>query len=234
MCMFSTELYHDSFYFNLMFSPLLPHTPQRQQCPGLLFYNELLHIFYRLRLCDYKNAAPHVDNLDAAMKADMQQTQHLQDLVKELSALDQSLSRSDLHYRDRVALSEKQAMIQEQLRNMSGFSSIGRESLEPVYFGNVRRKLGDKLQLAPPPIDGEWLPKNAVYALVDLMAVLFGRPKGLFKECGKRIQSGMRIIQGCSATIFVCLCNFSFLFWLCYQVIAWHRKEKPLDCKYKC
>ncbi|KAI9091199.1 hypothetical protein K1719_028263 [Acacia pycnantha] len=39
---------------------------ERQQCIGLLFYNELLHIFYRLRLCDYKNAAPHVDKLDAA------------------------------------------------------------------------------------------------------------------------------------------------------------------------
>ncbi|XP_027333798.1 sister chromatid cohesion protein SCC4 isoform X2 [Abrus precatorius] len=168
---------------------------KRRQCPGLLFYNELLHIFYRLRLCDYKNAAPHVDNLDAAMKADMQRTQHIQELVKELNALDQSLSRSDLHYRDRVALSEKQTMIQEQLKNMNGLSSIGRESLQPVYFGNVRRAIGDKLQLAPPPIDGEWLPKSAVYALVDLIVVIFGRPKGLFKECAKRIQSGMRVIQ---------------------------------------
>ncbi|KAK7276148.1 hypothetical protein RIF29_17281 [Crotalaria pallida] len=168
---------------------------KRQQCPGLLFYNELLHIFYRLRLCDYKNAAPHVDNLDAAMKADMQQTQKMQELMKELDALDQSLSRSELHYRDRVALSEKQAMIQEQLRNMSGLSSVGQEPLEPVYFGNVRKTLGDKLQLAPPPIDGEWLPRSAVYALVDLIVVIFGRPKGLFKECGKRIQSGIRLIQ---------------------------------------
>ncbi|KAI9086716.1 hypothetical protein K1719_031310 [Acacia pycnantha] len=70
----------------------------RQQCIGLLFYNELLHIFYRLRLCDYKNAAPHVDKLDAAMKADMQQTQHMQEMMKELNALNQSLSRSGLHY----------------------------------------------------------------------------------------------------------------------------------------
>ncbi|KAK7385639.1 hypothetical protein VNO78_31390 [Psophocarpus tetragonolobus] len=168
---------------------------KRQQCPGLLFYNELLHIFYRLRLCDYKNAAPHVDNLDAAMKVDMQQTQCIQELMKELNALDQSLSRSDLHYRDRTALSKKQTMIQEQLKNMTGLSSIGQESLQPVHFGNVRRTIGDKLQLAPPPIDGEWLPKSAVYALVDLIVVVFGRPKGLFKECAKRIQSGMRIIQ---------------------------------------
>ncbi|XP_061347513.1 sister chromatid cohesion protein SCC4 isoform X2 [Gastrolobium bilobum] len=168
---------------------------KRRHCPGLHFYNELLHIFYRMRLCDYKNAVPHVDNLDAAVKADMQQTQHMQELVKELNALDQSLSRSDLHYRDRVALSEKQAMVQEQLRNMNGLGSIGLESLEPVHFGNVRRALGDKLLLAPPPIDGEWLPKGAVYALVDLIFVIFGRPRGLFKECGKRIQSGMHIIQ---------------------------------------
>lgn len=168
---------------------------KRKQCIGLLFYNELLHIFYRLRLCDYKNAAPHVDKLDAAMKSDMQQTQHMQELMKELNALNQSLSRSDLHYRERAALSEKQALIEEKLRSMNGLSLTGRESLEPVYFGNVRRTLGDKLQLAPPPIDGEWLPKSAVYALVDLMAVIFGRPKGLFKECGKRIQSGISIIQ---------------------------------------
>jgi MAternally-affected-uncoordination protein len=64
--------------------------------------------------------------------------------------------------------------------------------------------------LAPPPIDGEWLPKSAVYALVDLMVVIFGRPRGLFKECAKRIQSGMRAIQG---LIFLTKTNFiSFIF----------------------
>ncbi|KAG2391400.1 Sister chromatid cohesion protein [Vigna angularis] len=143
----------------------------------------------------HKNAAPHVDNLDAAMKFDIQQTQQIQELVKELEVLDQSLSRSDLHYRDRTALSRKQTMIKEQLSSMTGLNLIGQESLQPVYFGNVRRTIGDKLQLAPPPIDGEWLPKSAVYALVDLIVVVFGRPKGLFKECAKRIQSGMHIIQ---------------------------------------
>lgn len=216
------------FTFCLIYFLSLPHTPQRRQCPGLLFYNELLHIFYRLRLCDYKNAAPHVDNLDAAMKIDMQQTQRIQELVNELNALDQSLSRSDLHYRDRTALSKKQTMIQEQLKSMTGLCSIGQESLQPVYFGNVRRIIGDKLQLAPPPIDGEWLPKSAVYALVDLIVVVFGRPKGLFKECAKRIQSGMNIIQGCSPTFFVSLCNF-FFFWVWSQFFAWHIKPKSLD-----
>lgn len=54
----------------------------------------------------------------------------------------------------------------------------------------------DKLVLAPPPMDGEWLPRNAVFALVDLMVLMVGRPKGIFKECGKRIQSGLRLIHG--------------------------------------
>ncbi|KAK0579594.1 hypothetical protein LWI29_028403 [Acer saccharum] len=78
---------------------------------------------------------------------------------------------------------------------MTELSFTSKDSLEPAYFGNERRALGDKLFLAPPPIDGEWLPKSAVYALVDLMAVIFGLPKGLFKDCAKQIQSGMQIIQ---------------------------------------
>ncbi|PSR95002.1 MAU2 chromatid cohesion factor like [Actinidia chinensis var. chinensis] len=171
------------------------HPDKRRQCIGLLFYNELLHIFYLLRICDYKNATQHVETLDAAMKADMQQMQHVQDLTKELNALNLSLTRSDLHYRDRSALSEKQAQLEEQLSNLTGLSSAGKESLEPAYFGNVKRSWGDKLELAPPPIDGEWLPKSAVFALVELMVVIFGRPKGLFKDCGKRIQSGLQTIQ---------------------------------------
>uniref|UniRef100_A0A0A0L4R7 Uncharacterized protein n=1 Tax=Cucumis sativus TaxID=3659 RepID=A0A0A0L4R7_CUCSA len=168
---------------------------KRQQCVGLLFYNELLHIFYRLRICDYKNAAQHLDKLDAAMKADLQQTQYIEDLNKEMNALNQSLSRSDLHYKDRLALTGKHAQLQEQLRSITRPTSLSKESLEPGHFGNVRRTYRDKLELAPYPIDGEWLPKSAVYALVDLMVVIFSRPKGLFKECTKRILSGMLTIQ---------------------------------------
>ncbi|XP_062081664.1 sister chromatid cohesion protein SCC4 [Humulus lupulus] len=168
----------------------------RQHCLGLLFYNELLHIFYRLRICDYKNAAPHLDRLDAALKADSKKMQHVRDLTKELDSLNQSLSRSDLPNRDRSALSEKQAQLQERLTSLTSLSNqAGTGSLEPAYFGNMKRTYGDKLVLAPPPIDGEWLPKSAVHALVDLMIVIFGRPKGLFKECGRRIQSGMHTIQ---------------------------------------
>ncbi|KAF6163807.1 hypothetical protein GIB67_016147, partial [Kingdonia uniflora] len=69
------------------------------------------------------------------------------------------------------------------------------KSLESSYFGNAREIWGDKLELAPAPIDGEWLPKAAIYALVDLMVVIFGCPKGLFKEYGRRIQSGVHLIK---------------------------------------
>ncbi|XP_052185588.1 sister chromatid cohesion protein SCC4 [Diospyros lotus] len=168
---------------------------KRQQCVGLFFYNELLHIFYLLRICDYKSASQHVENLDSAMKADMQQMRHIQELTKELNALNLSLSRSGLHHRERSALSEKQAQLEEQLSKITGMNSAGKESLEPAYFGNVRRTWADKLELAPPPIDGEWLPKSAIFALIELMAVLSGRPKGLLKECGKRIQSGLQTIK---------------------------------------
>ncbi|XP_044484286.1 sister chromatid cohesion protein SCC4 isoform X1 [Mangifera indica] len=169
---------------------------RREQCLGLLFYNELLHIFYRLRICDYKNASQHVDKLDAAMKADMQKMQAVEQLVGELDALNQSLSRPDLPLRERLALSGRQAQLQMHLRSITESSFVtGKDTLEPAYFGNARQAPGDKLTLAPAPINGEWLPKSAVYALVDLMVVILGRPKGNFKECAKRIQSGIHTIQ---------------------------------------
>lgn len=161
-----------------------------------MFYNELLQIFYQLRICDYKNAAQHVDKLDAVVKADMQKMQEVQQLTSEIDAVNQSLSRPDLPSRERSALSARQAKLQQRLRRMEASSLTGKDSFEPTYFGNARRAWGDKLVLAPPPMDGEWLPKSAVYALVDLMVVILGRPKGLFKECVKRIQSGMQTIQG--------------------------------------
>ncbi|CAM8883788.1 unnamed protein product [Rhodiola kirilowii] len=104
---------------------------KRQKCLGLFFYNELLQIFYQLRTCcDYKSAAHHVDKLDAAVKAD---TQHIQELTEELNAINQSLSHSDLHKNERLALSEKQAMLQEKLNCMSRFGSSGTGSIEPSY-----------------------------------------------------------------------------------------------------
>ncbi|KAF5751296.1 hypothetical protein HS088_TW02G00309 [Tripterygium wilfordii] len=157
---------------------------EREQCFGLLFYNDLLHIFYRLRICDYKNASQHVDRLDAAAKTHSQKAAQMQDLTNELNALNQSLSRSDLSFRERSTLSSKQALLQEGLGSIPSLASTGCLEIH-----------ADKIFLAPPPIDGEWLPKGAVYALVDLMVVILGRPKGFFKECAKRIQSGIHAIQ---------------------------------------
>ncbi|KAL6994240.1 hypothetical protein U1Q18_012347 [Sarracenia purpurea var. burkii] len=71
------------------------------------------------RICDYKNVAQHVEALDAAMKA-VQQMRHVKELTKELNALNLGLSRSDLRYRDRLALSKKQAQFEEQLKTRSG------------------------------------------------------------------------------------------------------------------
>ncbi|GJX23146.1 sister chromatid cohesion protein SCC4 isoform X2 [Tanacetum coccineum] len=142
-----------------------------------------------------KSAGQHVDKLDAAMKTDLQKMQHARELTKELDIVNEGLSQTDLPYRDRATLSSRRTQLEGEISNSIGSNSVGQEVLEPAYFGNVKRELGDKLELAPPPIDGEWLPKSAVYSLVDLMMVVFGRPKGLFKECGKRIQSGLNTIK---------------------------------------
>lgn len=151
---------------------------KREQCAGLFFYQELLQTFYLLRICDYKSASQHVDKLDAAMKVDLQKAQRIKELRAELDAVSQSLSQSNLSRKERSVLLEKQGQLQEKLR------------------ADELLAYGDKLHLAPPPLDGEWLPKSAVYALVDLMVVMLGRPKGVFKECGRRIQSGVNLIQG--------------------------------------
>lgn len=145
------------------------------------------------------------------MKADLQKMKQIQALNKELDVINRDLSCSDrnLPYRDRLALNAKQAQVEEQLSNLTGHSSTGKDALEPAYFGNVRREWGDKLELAQPPIEGEWLPKSAVYALVDLMVIVFSRPKGLFKECVKRIQSGVQTIEGSFSIYFA-----SFQFYL--------------------
>ncbi|KAH6814459.1 Tetratricopeptide repeat superfamily protein [Perilla frutescens var. frutescens] len=190
----STNLVEESVnQCNLIWESLEPE--KKQHCLGLLFYHELLQLFYLLRICDYKTAAERIDKLDAAMKSDLQRMQHIRDLTNELDALNQTLSRTDLNYKDRSALAEKQTKLDEQIKNYKGETSTGKTPLEPAYFGNVKRAWAEKLELAPPPIDGEWLPKSAVYALVDLMVVVFNRPKGVFKECQKRIESGLQIIQ---------------------------------------
>lgn len=157
----------------------------------------MLHVFYRLRLCDYKNAQHHVDRLDQAMNAHSHKMEEIQQLLDELTSLNHSLSRYDLPSRERSALSARQSQLQDRVNALSP-SSTTDNSLEPAYFGSADRSRTERLLLSPSPIDGEWLPKSAINALVHLMVVISGRPKGLFKECSKRIETGMQIIEGCS------------------------------------
>ncbi|KAF6153106.1 hypothetical protein GIB67_034828 [Kingdonia uniflora] len=115
-------------------------------------------------ICDYKNAKQHDYKLVAAVKSDLEKRKGIQDLTTELNSINQSLSQSDLKNNERSALSTKQTQIQEHLKTVACT-----ESLESSYFGNVREIWGDKLELAPAPIDEEWLPKADIYALVDLV-----------------------------------------------------------------
>jgi len=119
------------------------------------------------------------------MKADVQKVRIIKELQAQLDSVNRSLSQSNLQRKEKLALSEKKEQLEEQFRATTGFDPYDK----PTDFE-------DKLQLAPPPLDGEWLPKGAVYALVDLMTVMLGRPKGVFKECGRRIQSGLNLIHG--------------------------------------
>ncbi|XWS74459.1 hypothetical protein CRYUN_Cryun02cG0218100 [Craigia yunnanensis] len=93
--------------------------------------SELLHIFYRLCVSDYKNAVKHVDKLDAAVKQDSNMYQ----LTLEFNALNQSLSPSDLLSRERSALSARQARFQGQLTLITTTTSstaTGNDSFEPT------------------------------------------------------------------------------------------------------
>ncbi|XP_020591840.1 uncharacterized protein LOC110032522 [Phalaenopsis equestris] len=153
----------------------------KERCRGLLFYNELLQTFYLFKICDYKSATQHINRLDAAMKDDQKQLSRVKELFGELNTVNQSLSQLNLQGKSNTALREKQGMLHDKLREATG--------LDEDMWG-----FEDKILLGPPPLDGEWLPRKAVYALVDLVVVMQGRPKGVFKDCGKRIHSGMKLI----------------------------------------
>ncbi|TVU13731.1 hypothetical protein EJB05_37155, partial [Eragrostis curvula] len=157
---------------------------QKDHWMGLFFYMELLHTFYLLRICDYRSASQRVERLDMAMKNEMQRGQHIQEFAKELSTVEKTLGQPGLKERERSALAHKQRQLKAQLRSLCGYDSL-----------NDVLDYGDKLLLAPPPMNGEWLPRTAVFVLVDLMVVMVGRPKGIFKECGKRIESGIQLIH---------------------------------------
>jgi MAternally-affected-uncoordination protein len=158
---------------------------QKEHWVGLFFYTELLQTFYLLRVCDYKAASKHVERLDTAVKSEMQRGQRIKELGTELSAVERSLAQPVLKERERAALVHKQRQLKDQLRALCGYDEL-----------NDVLDYGDKLLLAPPPMHGEWLPRTAVFVLVDLMVVMVSRPKGIFRECGKRIQSGLQIIHG--------------------------------------
>lgn len=156
----------------------------KERCRGLFFYNELLQTFYLLKTCDYKSAAQHVNRLDAAMKEDQKMVSQVKELIEQLNNVNQRLVELKLQGKSDPALRLNQDVLHEQLRAATGIDSME----EMLGFE-------DKILLGSPPLDGEWLPRSAVYALVDLVIVLQGRPKGVFKDCGKRIQSGMKLIR---------------------------------------
>lgn len=158
---------------------------QKEQWTGLFFYTELLQTFYLLRTCDYKAASQHVERLDTAAKDEMQKGQRVKELAAELGTVERTLAQPGLKERERSALTHKQRQLKYQLQTLCGYDKL-----------NDVLDYGDKLLLAPPPMHGEWLPRAAVFVLVDLMVVMVSRPKGIFKECGKRIHSGLELIRG--------------------------------------
>ena len=157
---------------------------QKEHWVGLFFYTELLQTFYLLRVCDYKAASKHVERLDTAVKSEMERGHRIKELGTELSAVEGTLAQTMLKERERVALAHKQGQLRAQLQALCGYDTL-KDVLD----------YGDKLLLAPPPMHGEWLPRTAVFVLVDLMVVMVSRPKGIFKECGKRIHSGLQLIH---------------------------------------
>ena len=157
---------------------------QKEHWVGLFFYTELLQTFYLLRVCDYKAASKHVERLDTAVKNEMERGRRIKELGTELSAVEGTLAQTMLKERERVALAHKQGQLRAQLQALCGYDTL-KDVLD----------YGDKLLLAPPPMHGEWLPRTAVFVLVDLMVVMVSRPKGIFKECGKRIHSGLQLIH---------------------------------------
>eukprot|EP00249_Psilotum_nudum_P021173 c28002_g1_i1 orf=52-2076(+) len=169
---------------------------QRKKWRGLHVYNELLHVFYLLRVCNYKEASHHVDILDDVLKQGLERqnypSDHLQhDLKEQLLRLQMKVMQPDLPQQIRTELHDQEKNVQQQLHvfEQSKHGSVSEfEDLRNIE--SIANEDG-KLELGPVPLGGEWLPKSAVHVLVDLMAVVCARPKGIFKECGKRLQSGM-------------------------------------------
>ncbi|XP_024528762.1 sister chromatid cohesion protein SCC4 [Selaginella moellendorffii] len=186
----------------------LPHQT-RELHPGLHVYNQLLHVFYFLRVCDYKAASHHVELLDAALSSKYE-TARLQllapeekqacmstlemqdhDLQKEMKILQGQLKEQGIHEQKR---NELVGFYHELDRQLEGLKDQER-FYKYLFYGNAWKQ-ESKLPLGVFPLDGEWLPTGAVLILVDLMAVTCARPKGMFKETTKRLQSGLSIVNG--------------------------------------
>ncbi|CAM6075414.1 unnamed protein product [Sphagnum tenellum] len=169
---------------------------------GLHVYKELLHTFYLLRACEYKEAQAHVAALDAALSEGEQEVRQeeplntsqqpdsaaqIQELQHQLEWLRNELQlpgvpqqrASDLHYH--------YGIVQQKLVHLQQQSRVKAEELDRLGALNK----ADKLPLGPAPLDEEWLPKAAVMILVDLMVVICSRPKGMFKDCSIRINAGI-------------------------------------------
>lgn len=163
---------------------------QKKSCLGLHLYNELLHTFYLLRICDYKEALCHIDILDAALKDTQQEMTDGGD--DQSKGRESEIVSSDASSVKRVKSSVTQQKMQTveqqpEVKRVKNQDYSGYRNKMPIAIG--------KLELGLAPLDGEWLPKSAVAVLIDLMAVVCARPKGMFKECGKRLLSGMKCAQ---------------------------------------
>ncbi|KAL2632427.1 hypothetical protein R1flu_017113 [Riccia fluitans] len=156
---------------------------QRQACKGLYVYKLLLQTVFSLRICDYKEATYHLGSLDAALADNGEPAipNEQQNLQQQLNYVEEQMKHasmspgmlSDLRRQYQAVQCQLDLSIQQSRGNQLGLTNSGR------------------LPLGPAPLDEEWLPKGAVLALVDLLGAMCMRPKGMYKQCSKRIESGL-------------------------------------------
>ncbi|BBN09929.1 MAternally affected uncoordination [Marchantia polymorpha subsp. ruderalis] len=159
---------------------------QRHVCKGLYVYKLLLQAFFSLRTCDYKEATYHVASLDTALADDTEPptpTSEQYYLQQQLNYLEEQMKQASLSPVVLSDLHDQYLMVQRQLNQCAQQRQYKANQLGLSEVG--------KLPLGPAPLDEEWLPRGAVLVLVDLLGALCLRPKGMFKECSKRIDSGL-------------------------------------------
>ncbi|KAL3695207.1 hypothetical protein R1sor_009283 [Riccia sorocarpa] len=162
---------------------LLP-VDQRQACKGLYVYKLLLQVVFSLRTCDYKEATYHLGSLDTALADNgpaIQDEQH--QLQQQLNYMEEQMKQASMSHGMLLDLRRQYQAIQRQIASSVQQGQSGENQLGSTNIG--------RLPLGPAPLDEEWLPKGAVLALVDLLGAMCMRPKGMFKQCSKRIESGL-------------------------------------------